>query len=86
LDAALIGAGQKVEHYEIATYGFLCALAKQLKLTGEAKLLAETLREESATDEKLSALAVSVNEQAWIQEDNAVAKKGARANKTTAVA
>lgn len=58
LDAALIGAAQKVEHYEIATYGTLCALAKQLGLRDAAKLLHETLLEEKATDEKLSALAL----------------------------
>lgn len=58
LDAALIGAAQKVEHYEIATYGTLCALAKQLGLQDAAKLLHETLNEEKATDEKLSELAL----------------------------
>ncbi|QNB05818.1 ferritin-like domain-containing protein [Herbaspirillum frisingense] len=58
LDAALIGAAQKVEHYEIATYGTLCALAKQLGLDEAAKLLDETLQEEKATDQKLSKLAL----------------------------
>lgn len=63
LDAALIGAAQKVEHYEIATYGTLCALAKQLGLDEAAKLLDETLQEEKATDQKLSKLALQqVNE------------------------
>ncbi|MCI1015373.1 ferritin-like domain-containing protein [Herbaspirillum sp. C7C2] len=57
LDAALIGAAQKVEHYEIATYGTLCALAKQLGLDEAARLLDETLQEEKATDQKLSELA-----------------------------
>lgn len=64
LDAALIGAAQKVEHYEIATYGTLCALAKQLGLDDAARLLDETLQEEKATDEKLSQLALQkVNQQ-----------------------
>lgn len=58
LDAALIGAAQKVEHYEIATYGTLCALAKQLGMDEAAKLLDETLQEEKATDQKLSKLAL----------------------------
>ncbi|WP_443114822.1 YciE/YciF ferroxidase family protein [Herbaspirillum seropedicae] len=63
LDAALIGAAQKVEHYEIAAYGTLCALARQLGLKDAARLLDETLQEEKATDEKLSALALQkVNE------------------------
>lgn len=57
LDAALIGAAQKVEHYEIATYGTLCALAKKLGYTDAAKLLLATLQEEKATDEKLTLLA-----------------------------
>ena len=57
LDTALIAAAQKVEHYEIAAYGSLIALAKQLGETAAVELLAETLREEKATDEKLSLLA-----------------------------
>ncbi|MEN4904050.1 DUF892 family protein [Luteimonas sp. TWI1416] len=56
-DAALIGGAQKVEHYEIASYGTLCALAKQLGHTDAVKLLQETLAEEKATDEKLTLLA-----------------------------
>lgn len=56
-DAALIGAAQKVEHYEIAAYGTLCALGKQLGYTDAVKLLKETLAEEKATDEKLTLLA-----------------------------
>lgn len=56
-DAALIGGAQKVEHYEIASYGTLCALAKQLGYTDALRLLKETLEEEKATDEKLTMLA-----------------------------
>lgn len=56
-DAGLIGAAQKVEHYEIATYGTLHALAQKLGYKDAAKLLAETLDEEKATDEKLTAIA-----------------------------
>ncbi|MEZ3498374.1 ferritin-like domain-containing protein [Pantoea sp. KPR_PJ] len=56
-DAGLIGAAQKVEHYEIATYGTLAAMAKRLGFDEAAKLLAETLKEEKATDEKLNLLA-----------------------------
>jgi len=61
LDAALIGAAQKVEHYEIASYGTLAALAKQLNLADVAKLLTETLEEEKSTDIKLSKLAALKN-------------------------
>jgi ferritin-like metal-binding protein YciE len=58
-DAALIGGAQKVEHYEIASYGTLCALAKQLGYTDALRLLKETLEEEKSTDEKLTMLAES---------------------------
>ncbi|TYT25540.1 ferritin-like domain-containing protein [Luteimonas viscosa] len=56
-DAALIGGAQKVEHYEIAAYGTLAALAKQQGQRDALKLLLETLKEEKATDEKLTMLA-----------------------------
>lgn len=58
-DAALIAAAQKVEHYEIASYGTLITLAEQLGYTKAVKLLAETLEEEKETDLKLTDLAVS---------------------------
>ncbi|EJQ9714886.1 ferritin-like domain-containing protein [Escherichia coli] len=53
-DAALIAAAQKVEHYEIASYGTLVTLAEQLGYKKAAKLLKETLEEEKATDVKLT--------------------------------
>jgi ferritin-like metal-binding protein YciE len=56
-DAALIVAAQKVEHYEIAAYGSLCALAKAAGLTELKDLLGQTLDEEEKADRKLSALA-----------------------------
>lgn len=56
-DSGLIGAAQKVEHYEIATYGTLAATAKKLGLDKAAKLLADTLAEEKSTDEKLTKIA-----------------------------
>ena len=65
LDAALTANAQAVEHYEITRYGTLIAWAKQLGSTESASILAETLAEEKATDEKLTALAGSkVNPQA----------------------
>ena len=57
LDAGLLAAAQAVEHYEISRYGTLCAWAEQLGMKDAAKLLKETLAEESATDEKLTGLA-----------------------------
>lgn len=57
LDAGLIGAAQKVEHYEIATYGTLRAMAIKLGYKEAARLLEETLNEEKATDEKLTMIA-----------------------------
>ena len=57
--AALIGGAQKVEHYEIASYGTIAALAKQLGYKDALPLLLETLQEEKATDEKLTILAKS---------------------------
>ncbi|MEO6734488.1 MAG: ferritin-like domain-containing protein [Ferruginibacter sp.] len=58
-DAGIISAGQKVEHYEIATYGTLCAFAKILQENEAAGLLLETLNEEKEADEKLSEIAES---------------------------
>ncbi len=64
-DAMLITAAQKVEHYEIASYGSLVELAKKLGYEEAAGLLAETLEEEKATDEKLNELAINeVNDEA----------------------
>ena len=60
IDAGLIGAAQKVEHYEIAGYGTARTHAEMLGYTRIAKLLQQTLNEEGATDKKLTALAESV--------------------------
>jgi len=57
LDAALIAAAQKVEHYEIASYGTLLALGRLLKFDRIEPLLQETLKEEKAADQKLTQLA-----------------------------
>ncbi len=65
LDAALIDAAQKVEHYEIATYGTLVTWARLLGEDKVADLLHETLEEEKGCDEKLTELAeAGVNEEA----------------------
>lgn len=57
LDAALICAAQKVEHYEIGSYGCLVTYAAELDMKEAAKLLHATLKEEKAADEKLTKLA-----------------------------
>jgi ferritin-like metal-binding protein YciE len=57
LDAVLASAAQMVEHYEIAQYGTMIAWAKQLGYADCATLLAQTLAEEEATDEKLTRIA-----------------------------
>lgn len=57
VDAALIAAAQKVEHYEITAYGTLRTYAHTLGNDQAAKMLQQTLDEEAKTDEKLTALA-----------------------------
>lgn len=57
LDAALIAAAQRVEHYEISGYGTARAFAQRLGNAYAAELLQETLDEEAAADEKLTAIA-----------------------------
>ncbi len=64
MDAGLIGAAQKVEHYEIATYGTLATYAKMLGLNEALNLLKQTLSEEEATDKKLTQLASQINVEA----------------------
>ena len=59
IDACLIAAGQRAEHYEMAAYGTLIAWADVLGLTEASELLQEILDEEKAADEKLTSLAES---------------------------
>ena len=58
-DAAIISAAQKVEHYEIASYGTLCAFAKTLGEDEIAGILEQTLNEEKQADETLTTVAES---------------------------
>jgi ferritin-like metal-binding protein YciE len=60
-DAAIIGAAQRVEHYEMAGYGTVRAFAELLGETEHVSLLEETLTEEKLTDEKLTQLAEEIN-------------------------
>jgi|ERR1700691_1444725 ferritin-like metal-binding protein YciE len=83
LDAALIGAAQRVEHYEMAGYGTVIAFAEELGESKHVSLLNETLEEEKATDEKLTGLAGDINAQAnqgeeAADEDAAGTKKKSR--------
>ena len=69
-DAGIIAGAQKIEHYEIASYGTLRQFAETLQLTEAAKLLEQTLDEEKRSDEKLTEVAVSaVNVEAAEQEE-----------------
>ena len=71
-DVGLIFAGQKAEHYEIATYGGLISLAKVLGYDDAASLLHETIEEEKKADEKLTQIAEnSVNYQSSLEPQDA---------------
>ena len=65
IDAGIIAAAQKVEHYEIASYGCVCTWAESLGESEVAELLSQTLSEEKEADEKLTEIAESnVNQRA----------------------
>src|SRR5215475_5017058 len=64
LDAGLIGAAQRVEHYEIAAYGTVRSFAELLGENEAVDLLRQTLEEEKVTDEKLTELSKEINTQA----------------------
>jgi len=66
-DSALIIGAQKIEHYEIASYGSLCELADVLGYDRFHEILGRTLDEEESTDKTLSALAQDVNDEAYEQ-------------------
>ncbi len=63
LDAAIVAAGQRIAHYEIASYGTVAAFADAMGHTDIQELLAATLGEEKAADERLSDIARAVNAQ-----------------------
>jgi ferritin-like metal-binding protein YciE len=86
LDAALVGAAQRVEHYEMAGYGTVSAFAEELGESKHVTLLNETLEEEKETDEKLSGLAADINSNAnqgeradELEEESRAKKKSRRA-------
>lgn len=93
MDAALIGGGQRAEHYEIAAYGTLVAWARELGHMEAAEFLQETLEEEKEADRKLTTLAQErVNMEASQEPDDqeeddepvreAPRARGARASKS----
>jgi ferritin-like metal-binding protein YciE len=67
MDAALIGAAQKVEHYEIASYGTLRTYAELMQRSDVAELLQATLDEEGMTDKKLTQIAETLNVEAAME-------------------
>ena len=68
-DAGIISASQKVEHYEIASYGTLCSFARTLGEDDAAALLQQTLDEEKEADEILSEISQSINLEAAGEEE-----------------
>jgi ferritin-like metal-binding protein YciE len=92
MDAALIGAAQRVEHYEIAAYGTVVEFANILGESEHASLLQETLEEEKETDEKLTELAKQINteaneggaeeEEEQEQDEEVPASRGIKPNRT----
>jgi ferritin-like metal-binding protein YciE len=81
LDAGLISAAQRVEHYEIAGYGCVSTYAKLLGEDVAESLLRQTLEEEKETDEKLTDLASSINLEAATSEEAVEGKNGRRNTK-----
>jgi len=77
-DAAIIGAAQKVEHYEIAGYGTVRTFAELLGENEHVSLLEQTLEEEKQADQKLTELAQDINQQAAEVEGESRAPKAAR--------
>ena len=95
MDACLIAAGQRTEHYEIAAYGTLVAWARDMGHADAEALLKETLDEEKAADKKLTSIAESgINQDAADSahpandedEDDATPARGGRGGSAAAVA
>lgn len=85
MDANIIAAAQKSEHYEITSYGTMIAWAEALELTEVASILNENLAEEKAADEKLSAMAESgINDAATAGESDEEEEETSRTEKESA--
>ena len=78
-DVGIIAAAQKVEHYEIASYGTLAVLARTMGYDDAAELLEQTLEEEKQTDETLTEIAESsINYEAGEEEEGETSKKSSK--------
>lgn len=82
LDAGLISAAQRVEHYEMAGYGCVSTYAKLLREDEAVSILRQTLEEERETDKKLTLLSGRINVEAANSDDSAGA--GSRSKKAAA--
>jgi ferritin-like metal-binding protein YciE len=76
MDAAIIGAAQRVEHYEIAAYGTVRTFAELLGEDSAVQLLEQTLEEEKETDQKLSDLASDINVEAMGEKSDEDSEEG----------
>jgi ferritin-like metal-binding protein YciE len=88
MDAAVIGAAQRVEHYEIAAYGTVREMAKILGEDDHVSLIEETLEEEKQADQKLTELSEEINEAASRlaeeeQVEEVTGKRGSRQGRAT---
>jgi ferritin-like metal-binding protein YciE len=85
MDAAIIAAAQKIEHYEISSYGTARAYALQLQFSKVADLLQQTLNEEYEADDLLTELALSdVNLEAELQDEDDDSENASKQNKQPA--
>ncbi len=80
MDAAIIGAAQRVEHYEIAGYGTVKAIAEILGENEHVSLIEQTLEEEKQADEKLTQLAEDINSQAGAGQEEETEERQTKAN------
>jgi ferritin-like metal-binding protein YciE len=79
LDAGLIAAAQRVEHYEMAAYGCVSTYARLLREDEAVSLLKQTLEEEKETDRKLTELSTDINVEAADSESEAPARRAKKA-------
>ena len=78
MDAAIIGAAQRVEHYEIAAYGTVRAFAEVLGENEHVSLIEQTLEEEKQTDEKLTQLSEQINSEAEVGAEETADRQSSR--------
>ena len=83
IDAGIIVAAQKVEHYEIAGYGTVRAFAELLGESEHVSLIEQTLEEEKQTDEKLTQLAERINSEAGQVENESEGRQTSKPTKST---